>query len=149
MNTKATKESDVSSISYELESQLSVDDFIDVLTRSTLSERRPVESRATIQGMLENADLIATARTSSGELVGVARSITDFHFCTYLSDLAVDANYQRQGIGKKLIDFSHERAGLKTTLILLAAPAAQDYYPRIGMIQHDSCWIIHGKDNWS
>ena len=77
------------SIRYAIEPDLSTEEFIDVLRRSTLSERRPVDERQTIQGMLRHADLILTAR-QDGRLVGVARAITDFSFCTYLSDLAVD-----------------------------------------------------------
>jgi predicted N-acetyltransferase YhbS len=112
-----------------------------VLVRSTLAERRPVHDAETIRAMLKNADLIFTARID-GLLVGVSRAITDFAFCTCLSDLAVDENYQRQGIGQELIRRTHEAAGLNTTLILLAAPKAQAYYPHIGMTKHGSCWII-------
>ena len=75
-------------------------------------------------------------------LVGVARSITDFSYCTYLSDLAVDQQLQKQGIGRELIDRTHRTAGLNTTLILLAAPQAKSSYPHIGMTKHDSCWIV-------
>jgi ribosomal protein S18 acetylase RimI-like enzyme len=91
--------------------------------------------------MLRHADLVVTARVG-GVLVGVSRAISDFSFCTYLSDLAVDRAYQRRGIGRELIRRTHEAAGLGTTLILLAAPAARGYYPHIGMDSHDSCWII-------
>ncbi len=91
--------------------------------------------------MLENADIIVTAR-AEGRLVGISRAITDFCYCTYLSDLAVDLAHQRQGIGKELVRRTHEAAGEQTTLILLAAPMARSYYPRIGMSAHDSCWII-------
>src|SRR5689334_10886067 len=108
-------------VTYHREPDLSVEEFIEVLTRSTLAERRPVSHLATIRGMLENADLIVTARID-GVLVGVSRAITDFAFCTYLSDLAVDEKHQGQGIGRKLIRRTHEEAGLQTTLILLAAP---------------------------
>ena len=124
------------------EDELSADDFVDILRRSTLADRRPVDDRARVQGMLEQADLIVTARDPNGLLVGVSRAITDFHYCTYLSDLAVDMDFQRQGIGRRLIEATHELAGTQTTLILLSAPAARDYYPRIGMQPHDSCWII-------
>jgi predicted N-acetyltransferase YhbS len=92
--------------------------------------------------MLKNADLILTARTADGLLVGVSRAITDFSYATYLSDLAVDAAHQRQGIGRELIRRTHEAAGLHTRLILLSAPKAQSYYPHIGMRQHNSCWFI-------
>ena len=125
---------------YQLEPHLLAEEFIDVLVRSTLAERRPVNDADTIRAMLDHADLILTAR-SDGLLVGVSRAITDFSFCTYLSDLAVDQQYQGQGIGKELVRRTHEAAGLQTTLILLAAPAAETYYPHIGMSKHDSCWI--------
>jgi len=117
------------------------DEFIDLLVRSTLAERRPVDEPETIRGMLEHAEVIITARIG-GRLVGISRAITDFSFCTYLSDLAVDQDYQRRGIGKELIRLTHEAAGLNTMLILLAAPLARTYYPRIGMQPHDLCWII-------
>lgn len=128
-------------ILYNVEPALTAEEFIDLLERSTLAERRPVDQPATIQGMLDHASLIVTARHES-RLVGVARALTDFSFCTYLSDLAVDQAYQRRGIGRALVHMTHERAGLHTMLILLAAPKARDYYPRIGMAPHDSCWIF-------
>jgi GNAT superfamily N-acetyltransferase len=128
-------------IEYQLEPDLTPSEFIDILRRSTLAERRPVDDAACISKMLERASVIVTAR-SSGLLVGVSRAITDFAYCTYLSDLAVDEAFQRQGIGKELIRRTHEAAGLQTTLILLSAPKAREYYPHIGMQPHDSCWII-------
>ena len=129
------------SVTYLREPDLTPDEFIDVLVRSTLAERRPVHDLATIRAMLKNADVILTARLG-GLLVGVSRAVTDFAFCTYLSDLAVDEKYQQQGIGRELIRRTHEAAGLHTTLILLAAPKAQTYYPHIGMMKHESCWVI-------
>jgi GNAT superfamily N-acetyltransferase len=128
-------------VTYQQEPDLTPDEFIDVLVRSTLAERRPVHDPERIRQMLANADLILTAR-AGGLLVGVARAVTDFAYCTYLSDLAVDEAFQRQGIGRELIRRTHEAAGLDTTLILLAAPKAQAYYPHIGMDRHESCWII-------
>ena len=128
-------------VDFAVEPDLTAMEFRNILRRSTLDERRPVYELGTIDGMLANADLIVTARIDE-LLVGVSRAITDFHFCTYLSDLAVDRDHQRRGIGRELIRRTHEAAGLKTTLILLAAPAAREYYPHIGMTAHDSCWII-------
>jgi predicted N-acetyltransferase YhbS len=127
-------------IDYQLEPELSADEFIDVLIRSTLGERRPIDDHERIVLMLKNADLIVTAR-SNGKLVGVSRAITDFVYCTYLSDLAVDEACQKQGIGRELIERTHQAAGLKTRLILIAAPKARSYYPHIGMVSHDSCWM--------
>jgi predicted N-acetyltransferase YhbS len=126
---------------YRLEPDLSPDEFIDVLVRSTLAERRPVAEADTILAMLENADVVLTARLD-GLLVGVARALTDYAYCTYLSDLAVDERHQRRGIGRELIRRTHAAAGLHTTLILLAAPKAQTYYPHVGMTRHESCWVI-------
>ena len=120
---------------------LSPAEFIDLLHRSTLAERRPVDDAETIAGMLANADLTVTAW--DGELlVGVARSVTDFTYCCYLSDLAVDVAYQRQGIGVELIAQTQEQLGPRCNLILLAAPAAADYYGHIGFNHHPRCWIL-------
>lgn len=129
-------------IEYSLEPALTMEEFVDVLRRSTLAERRPVNDAATIAGMLANADVIVTARDAHGLLVGVSRAITDFNYCTYLSDLAVDVAFQRRGIGRELIRRTHVAAGLKTSLILLAAPKAETYYPHIGLLRHNSCWRI-------
>jgi len=125
---------------YQLEPDLGADEFVDLLLRSTLAERRPIEDRARIEAMLRHADLNLTARLD-GLLVGIARAITDYSFCCYLSDLAVDVAYQRCGIGRELIRRVTETAGSGATLVLLAAPKAVDYYPRIGMRRHESCWI--------
>lgn len=131
-------------IRYQTEPDLTGAAFIDLLERSTLAERRPVRDLDRIEQMLHGADVIVTAR--AGELlVGVARAISDLAYCTYLSDLAVDVQFQRQGIGRELIRQTHQAAGERTTLILLSAPAAETYYPHIGLTQHNSCWYIPGK----
>lgn len=125
----------------QVETDLSVDEFISVLERSTLAQRRPVDDRKRIQGMLNNATRIITVRNDEGLLIGVSRAISDLHYCTYLSDLAVDVQYQGHGIGKQLVRRTHQECGLQTNLLLLAAPAAETYYPHIGMQPHKSCWI--------
>lgn len=129
-------------IEYSLEPKLSVDEFVDILRRSTLGERRPLDDVPTLAGMLAHADVVVTARNSEKLLVGISRAITDFSYCTYLADLAVDVAYQRNGIGRELIRRTHVAAGLRTSLILLAAPKAETYYPHIGMLRHNSCWRI-------
>jgi predicted N-acetyltransferase YhbS len=101
---------------YQQEPDLTPEEFIDILMRSTLAQRRPVNEPDTIRAMIQHADLIITAR-SDGLLVGVSRAITDFAYCTYLSDLAVDEKYQRQGIGRELIRLTHGAAGLHSTLV--------------------------------
>jgi GNAT superfamily N-acetyltransferase len=131
------------SVDYGLEPDLTADEFIDVLQRSTLAQRRPVDNRGRIEQMLRRATVIVTARVN-GQLVGVSRALSDGCFATYLSDLAVDVAYQRQGIGRELLERTHQAAGLQSQLILLAAPAARAYYPHIGMTAHDSCWTRPG-----
>lgn len=138
-------DSESGEIRYALEPSLSVAEFIDVLRRSTLAERRPVDDPARIAGMLREADLIVAARSESGLLVGVSRAITDHHFCAYVSDLAVDAAWQGRGIGRVLIERTQHEAGPQVTLYLVAAPGARSYYPHIGMVPHDSCWQLRPR----
>jgi predicted N-acetyltransferase YhbS len=90
--------------------------------------------------MLKEANLVLTA-WDEALLVGISRSITDWVYCTYLSDLAVRADYQGRGIGKELVRLTRE-ATPQATVILLAAPQAVDYYPRIGMTRHESAWVL-------
>jgi len=134
-----------STIAYAIEPGLTAGEFVDVLRRSTLAERRPVDDPRRIAGMLAHADLIVTARDANGLLVGISRALTDREFATYLSDLAVDEAYQGQGIGRELIRRTHLAAGRHTRLLLTAAPKARTYYPYIGMSHNDSCWVIDPK----
>lgn len=129
-------------VSYSLEDGLSSEEFIDVLIRSGLSERRPIGEADTIAGMLAHANVLLAARTVGGLLIGISRAITDYSYCTYLSDLAIDVEFQGLGIGRELVRRTHEAAGLHTSLILLSAPKAQTYYPHIGMRRHESCWLV-------
>jgi predicted N-acetyltransferase YhbS len=130
----------------EINREITPDEFIDVLERSTLAERRPVEDRKCIEGMLRHANLLVTA-WEDGRLVGVARSITDFDYCCYLSDLAVDGAVQSQGVGREMIRHTREQLGPRCTIILLSAPAATEYYPRVGFTRHDSAWILKADDS--
>ena len=128
-------------IVYALEPGLSAAEFRAVLMASTLGERRPVNEPSRLEDMLRHADVIVTARDGE-RLVGVSRAITDFAYCCYLSDLAVDTAYQHQGIGKRLVAETRRAAGEAAMLMLIAAPAAEGYYPKIGMQQVKSCRII-------
>lgn len=133
-----------SNITYRSNMKITVHDFIDVLKRSTLDERRPVDDPERMQKMLDHGNVLVTA-WSDDQLVGVSRALTDFSFCCYLSDLAVDKIYQHQGIGKELVRITHETAGMQTMLILLAAPKATAYYPKIGMSQFPHCFVVNRK----
>ena len=114
---------------------------LDVYVASGLGERRPVDDRDRFRAMLDNADLVVTAW--DGELlVGIARSITDYAYTTYLSDLAVRRSHQRSGIGKRLIVATADACDPRCRIVLLAAPAAREYYPALGFEQHPSAWIL-------
>jgi predicted N-acetyltransferase YhbS len=128
-------------IDYALEPGLDAAEFIALLSRTTLGPRRPIDDSTRIAQMLAKADVVVTAR-SAGRLVGVARSLTDFCYCTYLSDLAVDEEFQGRGIGYELMRQTHLAAGHATRVILIAAPLAKSYYPQMGLEPHDSCWMI-------
>jgi len=130
----------VPAVTYQREFDLSPEEFIDVLVRSTLAERRPVNDPDRIKAMLANANVIVTARID-GKLVGVSRALSDFAFCTYLSDLAVDHQYQRMGIGIGLIRETKQQT-IQAKLILLAAPAAVDYYPKTGMTRFTNSFLL-------
>jgi ribosomal protein S18 acetylase RimI-like enzyme len=126
-------------IQYFNDRWITPEQFVDVLKRSTLSLRRPVDDPERIRKMLKHANVLITA-WHANLLVGVSRALTDFSFCCYLSDLAVDAAFQHRGIGKRLINETHDAAGRETRLILLAAPAAVGYYPKIGMENFPHCF---------
>jgi predicted N-acetyltransferase YhbS len=131
-------------ISYRTGNDLDLDQVIALYRSSTLGERRPVDHRARMQQMLERANLVITA-WDGAKMVGIARSLSDFCYATYLSDLAVDESYQRQGIGKELIRLTQE-AGGQASVILLSAPKAVEYYPRIGMTSHPSAWWLRAGE---
>lgn len=133
-------------LKYKKEKIISVKQFTDLLNRSTLGERRPIEDIKCLQSMLDNADILITAWDSE-KLVGIARSVTDFSYCCYLSDLAVDKEYQKKGIGKELIQQTQNELGPKCKTILLSAPAAVDYYPKIGFEKHPQCWVQDQQRN--
>lgn len=129
-------------ISYRTNFKITVQQFKDVLVRSTLGERRPIDDAECLEGMLKNANLIVTA-WEAARLVGVARSVTDFHYCCYLSDLAVDLEYQKRGIGKALVAETQRNLEARCKLILIAAPAANEYYRHIGFTNVGRCWILN------
>ncbi len=127
-------------IRYASDEPISAEQFIALLERSGLAARRPVHDRACIEGMVAHADLTITA-WDDARLVGVARSVTDYSYCCYVSDLAVDRAYQRTGIGKRLLDLTQAQVGPLCKLLLFSAPAAQSYYPHIGFQNNPNGWV--------
>jgi predicted N-acetyltransferase YhbS len=127
-------------IIYRTGNDLDLDAVIELYRASTLGERRPVDDRERMRLMLQNATLVITAW--DGELmVGISRALTDFAYATYLSDLAVRLSHQRQGIGKELMRRT-QAAAPSATIILLAAPAAEKYYPHAGFTHHPQAWVL-------
>lgn len=126
-------------ISYQFENMPDPDEVINLYNQSGLN--RPTSDRERIISMYRNSNLIATAR-DGGKLVGIARALSDFSYCCYLSDLAVNKAYQKQGIGLKLISICKEKIGPQVMLLLLSAPAAMDYYPKVGFEKVENGFII-------
>jgi ribosomal protein S18 acetylase RimI-like enzyme len=119
---------------------LDLHEVLEVYRSSGLGERRPIADTERMAAMVRNANLILSCRID-GELVGIARSISDFSYVTFLSDIAVSGAYQRSGIGKALIEATQKEAP-QAKIVLLSAPAATGFYPRIGFIQHNSAWVL-------
>jgi predicted N-acetyltransferase YhbS len=128
-------------IEYRSSADISVEEAIDLYKRSTLSERRPVDRPDIFEGMLKHANLVISA-WDGGRLVGISRSLTDFTYVAYLADLAVDTAYQRRGIGKQLIEETRQRLGRECMIVLLAAPKANDYYPKVGFEHNPRAWVL-------
>jgi len=135
-------------VSYKINQAITTDEFIGLLTASSLAERRPVDDHQCMEGMIKNSNLIVTA-WAGNKLVGIARSMTDFHYACYLSDLAVDKNYKNNGIGKQLQNITQEQLGSKCKLILIAAPASNSYYEHIGFTNNQRCWVLNRNDSIS
>jgi predicted N-acetyltransferase YhbS len=127
-------------VSYRTGEQLDTDAVIDVLRDPTLGERRPIGDRERIARMLAGANLTVSA-WEDGEIVGLARSLTDWSYVTYLSDLAVRSGRQRRGIGRALIERTRDAAP-EAALVLLAAPASVDYYSKVGFDRHPAAYYL-------
>ena len=130
-------------IIYKINQPGEIDDIIEVYHSSGIN--RPVDDRERIKEMYENSNLVVTAWSGSA-LVGIARALTDFSYCCYLSDLAVKKEFQKQGIGKELLRVCKEHIGPRCMLLLLAAPTAMDYYPKIGMEKVENAFIIRRSE---
>ena len=129
------------SIDFKVNVPITTDQFIGLLGSSTLGERRPIQDRACMEGMISNSNLIVSA-WDGALLIGIARSVTDFHYTCYLSDLAVHRDYQKAGVGKRLQSLTQEQLGPRCKLILISAPAANSYYGQIGYVHNERCWVL-------
>ena len=129
-------------IRYTINAPVSVTAVIDLFRDTGLN--RPVDDPERIGRMLTHANLVITA-WHNNTLVGLARSISDFAFCTYLSDLAVRTAYQRQGIGRELVELTRQEIGEESMLLLLSVKDALGYYPRIGFETVHNAFVIPKK----
>jgi GNAT superfamily N-acetyltransferase len=129
---------------YAIEPDLTSEEFRQILIDSTLAERRPANDPARLERMLRKANLIVTARID-GALVGVARSVTDFAYACYLSDLAVSQSAQGKGIGNELIQQTRKICGPEVSVILLSAPKAVAFYEKIGMPRHPAAFMYRSE----
>jgi GNAT superfamily N-acetyltransferase len=132
-------------ITYRTGNDLDLDAAIDLYRASTLGERRPVDDRARMDGMLRGANLVVTA-WDGDLLVGISRALTDGCYATYLADLAVRVSHQRRGIGRELMRRTRSAAPL-AQIILLAAPAAESYYPHAGFAHHPQAWVLKPEES--
>lgn len=126
---------------YKTDADISVEQAISLYKKSTLGERRPVDRPDIFANMLKHADLCITAWQGE-RLIGIARTLTDFSYVAYLADLAVDVEFQKQGIGTRLIEETKEQLGPECMLVLLAAPKANDYYPKLGFEHNPRAWML-------
>ena len=131
-------------ITYITQPKITAQDFIDILEKSTLGLRRPLADLAAMELMFQHGNVYIGTYDRS-KLVGLARVMTDFVYTSYLSDLAIDVEYQHQGIGKALI-MEVEKFIPRAKVILISAPAAEGYYPKIGMQNQPHCYVLNNID---
>ena len=128
-------------LNYKVNEPIDADQFIDVLRRSTLGERRPIEDRTCMEGMVRHGNLTVSAWDGE-KLVGIVRCLTDFSYICYLSELAVDRDWQRRGVGVELINRAQEALGPRCTIRLISAPGAVAYYEKIGLDRNPQCFEL-------
>lgn len=126
-------------IAYKINAPLLSGDVSAVFKSSGI--KRPADDLDRIQRMIDNADINVSA-WDGDKLIGLARAITDFSYCCYLSDLAVSQEYQKSGVGTELVRQLRAYLGDEVSLLLISAPTAMDYYPRIGFEKNDRAFII-------
>ncbi len=134
----------MATVTYRTGNDLDLDAFIELYRTSTLGERRPIDQRDRMAAMLKHSNLTITA-WDGDQLVGIARSLSDYRYVTYLADLAVRVSHQRRGIGKELMRLT-QQAAPEAILLLLAAPKAVEYYPHVGFDYHPQAWVLNPGD---
>ena len=128
-------------IEHKINEPITSEQFAELLVKSSLAERRPIHNSECMEGVVKNSNLVVSA-WHGDELIGIARSVTDFHYACYLSDLAVDQKYQNSGVGKRLLVLTQEQLNEECKLILVAAPDASSYYEHLGFENNPRCWVL-------
>ena len=128
-------------IEHKINEPITSEQFAELLVKSSLAERRPIHNSECMEGVVKNSNLVVSA-WHGDELIGIARSVTDFHYACYLSDLAVDQKYQKSGVGKRLLVLTQEQLNEECNLILVAAPDANSYYEHLGFENNPRCWVL-------
>ena len=131
-------------IECKINEPITSEQFVELLVKSSLADRRPIHNSECMEGVVKNSNLVVSA-WHDHELIGIARSVTDFHYACYLSDLAVDQKYQKNGVGKILLSLTQEQLNEECKLILVAAPDANSYYEHLGFENNPRCWVL---DRW-
>jgi GNAT superfamily N-acetyltransferase len=137
-------------IIYKDNAVITVEQAIALYKASTLGERRPIDRPDIFAGMLKNTDVLISAWHCENDqeiLVGISRTLTDFTYVAYLADLAVDVAWQKQGIGKRMIEETRKRLGKECAVVLLAAPKANDYYVKLGFEHNPRAWVLNNQLN--
>jgi GNAT superfamily N-acetyltransferase len=129
-------------IQFKINAPLKTESVIEVFKSSGIN--RPTDDPERIEAMFTNSNLIISAWNGI-ELIGIARSVTDYNYCCYLSDLAVKKEHQKSGIGKTLIELTLQTIGDQTMLLLLSAAPAMEYYPKVGFEKVENGFIIKRK----
>ena len=116
--------------------RLTAEEYIDFLKRTDLGAQYPKERFAErIPRLLGSVSISLAARNEEGRLVGVLLGLTDFAYWLYVTDLGVDRDYERQGIGRRLMKQAHEMAGGEKDIAvyLIANEQAIPFYGKLGM----------------
>ncbi len=127
-------------ISYQLEAEISINEFQSILEESGLARRRPMEDLNLLAQMISGSNLLVTAR-AEGKLVGLLRGISDHCYRSFIADLAVSQDYQRKGIGRQLLTIAREQAP-EARLFLFSAEDAAPFYENLGFHLHERCYQL-------
>lgn len=126
-------------IVYQQESSFKLDEMLALYSASGIN--RPTDDSARMAIMLASSNLLISAR-SDGNLVGLARCLTDKAYVVYICDLLVDKAWQQQGIGKALLSAVQQATGPQVQQLLRSAPSAMQYYPAVGFTAIDNAFHI-------